>query len=86
MGIYVTISPVLYSWGRLPDGSWGTWEISPDPNGLPRAPIKTMIIVAFVTLLLQAIAQLIKYIAVLSGHTTIMTEVDQETKGRERID
>lgn len=66
LGIYVTINPVLSSWGRLPNGSWGTWEISPDPDGLPRAPIKTMIIVAFTLLLAQAISQVIKYIAVLT--------------------
>lgn len=68
LGIWVTIDPVLQSWGLLPDGNWGTWEISPDANGLPRAPIKTMIIVAFVTLLLQAIAQAIKYLAVYKGY------------------
>ncbi len=66
LGIYVTLNPVLASWGRLPNGSWGTWEISPDPNGLPRAPIKSMIIIAFVLLLAQAISQVIKYIAVLT--------------------
>ena len=60
MGIYVTVSPVLTSWGLRPNGEWGTWEMSPDPSGLPRAPIKTMIIVAFVLLLLQTIAELIK--------------------------
>jgi len=46
LGIYVTINPVLFSW-RL-------GEISPDPGGLPRYPIKAMIIVAFVLLLLQS--------------------------------
>lgn len=66
LGIYVAWNPVLSSWGRLPNGTWGTWEISPDPNGLPRAPIKSMIIVAFVLLLLQALSQVIKYIAVLT--------------------
>ena len=60
MGIWVTINPVLQSWGRSPNGNWGTWEQSPDPNGLPRAPIKTMIIVAFVMLFLQTVAELIK--------------------------
>ncbi len=67
LGIYVTINPVLASWGRLPNGSWGAWEISPDPDGLPRAPIKTMIIVSFTLLLLQALSQAIKYAAVLTG-------------------
>ena len=36
MGIYVTYNPVLSSWGRLPSGLWGAWEMSPDPDGLPR--------------------------------------------------
>jgi len=66
LGIYVTINPVLASWGRLPNGNWGVWEISPDPDGLPRAPIKSMIIVAFTLLLFQSISQVIKYIAVLT--------------------
>lgn len=70
LGIYVTISPVLASWGRLPNGNWGTWEISPDPDGLPRAPIKSMIIVAFTLLLAQAVAQLIKYAAILTDTLT----------------
>ncbi len=60
IAIWVTINPVLTSWGRRSNGTWGPWEMSNDPGGLPRAPIKTMIIVAFVLLLLQAIAELIK--------------------------
>lgn len=73
MGIYVTINPVLVSWGRLSGGGWGTWEQSPDPSGLPRAPIKTMIIVAFVLLLLQTIAELIKLWYVMRGREDILT-------------
>ncbi len=82
LGIYVTITPVLLSWGRLTDSSWGMWEMSPDPDGLPRAPIKSMIIVAFVTLLLQAIAQIIKYIAVLTGHTEVARELQEDSQGQ----
>lgn len=70
LGIIVTISPVLRSWGQLPNGTFGTWEISPDPDGLPRAPIKSMIIVAFALLFLQGISQVIKYTAVLTGAVT----------------
>jgi TRAP-type mannitol/chloroaromatic compound transport system permease small subunit len=66
MGIIVALNPVLASWGRLPDGSWGEWELSPDANGLPRAPIKSMIIVGFALLLLQAISETIKHVAVLT--------------------
>lgn len=75
IGIWFTFNPVLISWGRLPDGSFGTWEMSPDPNGLPRAPIKSFIIVAFVLLLLQAIAQIIKYTALLTGHQEVAAEL-----------
>ena len=66
LGIIVALNPVLASWGRLPDGNWGEWELSPDANGLPRAPIKSMIIVGFILLLLQAISETIKHIAVLT--------------------
>ncbi len=47
--------------------SWELNEQSPDPSGLPRAPIKTMIIVAFVLLLIQAIGEMVKLVAVLRG-------------------
>lgn len=79
LGIYVTISPVLTSWGRLPDGTWGAWEMSPDANGLPRAPIKSMIILAFALLLMQAISQTIKYLAVVLGYREIEAVIKAET-------
>ena len=59
IGVWVTVYPVMTSWRQ--------WEQSPDPSGLPRAPLKTMIIVAFALLLLQAISELIKLFAVLRG-------------------
>ncbi|MCL4265432.1 MAG: TRAP transporter small permease subunit [Anaerolineae bacterium] len=65
LGLVVTYNPVMLSWGRRFDGSWGTWEMSPDPSGLPRAPIKTMILVGFFTLLLQAIVELIRLYGIL---------------------
>lgn len=68
LALWVTVNPVLQSWGRLPDGTWGTWEISADADGLPRAPIKTMVLVSFGLLWLQAIAQAIKYWAVWAGY------------------
>ncbi|MDQ4077081.1 MAG: TRAP transporter small permease subunit [Chloroflexota bacterium] len=73
LGILVTINPVLRSWGRLPGGGWTSWEVSPDPGGLPRAPLKTMIIVAFVLLLLQTISELIKLWLVLKGKEEYLT-------------
>ncbi len=71
IGIYVSYSPVMKSWGQLPNGTWGTMEMSPDPEGLPRAPIKTMLIVSFVFLLLQTISEIIKHIAVLTGNMRV---------------
>ncbi len=78
IGFYVTVNPVLISWGRLPNGTWDTWELSPDPAGLPRAPIKSMILVAFGMLLLQSIAQVIKYIAIITGHKEVSAALKAE--------
>ena len=67
LGIYVTYEPVLRSWGLRPNGTWGAWELSPDAGGLPRAPLKSLIIVAFVLLILQGVSDIIKHVAVLRG-------------------
>lgn len=83
LGIWMTVNPVLLSWGRLPDGTFGTWELSPDPGGLPRAPIKTFIILAFGALLLQGIAQAVKYAAVLTGHREVEQELAAEVTPQE---
>ncbi len=72
IGIWMTINPVMISWGRQFDGSWGRMEWSPDPSGLPRAPIKSLIIVAFVTLLLQAIVEVIRLVATLRDNEELM--------------
>ncbi len=36
--------------------SWAVWEVSPDPGGLPRWPIKTAVPLAFVLLVLQGVS------------------------------
>jgi TRAP-type mannitol/chloroaromatic compound transport system permease small subunit len=79
IGIWVTINPVLQSWGRSSDGSWGTWEVSSDANGLPRAPIKTMVPIALIFLLLQSLSQAIKYLAVLLGYQQVADKIRLET-------
>jgi TRAP-type mannitol/chloroaromatic compound transport system permease small subunit len=48
--------------------SWAVREVSPDPGGLPRYPIKSVILLAFFLLVLQGIAELIKNVAILRGH------------------
>ncbi len=80
IGIGVCFGPVLQSWGQLPDGSWGSWEISNDADGLPRAPIKTMLLVALILLLLQAISQAIKYGAILLGQQQVVATLQADTE------
>jgi TRAP-type mannitol/chloroaromatic compound transport system permease small subunit len=86
IGIWVTLNPVLQSWGHLPDGSWGTWEISADANGLPRAPIKTMLPLGLSLLLLQSVSQAIKYLAVLLGDEQISDKISLETSEHNHIE
>jgi TRAP-type mannitol/chloroaromatic compound transport system permease small subunit len=71
LGIWVTINPVIASWVQ--------WEQSPDPNGLPRAPLKSMIIVAFVMLTFQTISELIKLRAVIQGEEIAVADLEAET-------
>lgn len=51
--------------------SISTREMSPDAGGLPYWPIKLLIPVAFVLLILQAVSEVIKRIAMLTGHLEI---------------
>lgn len=47
--------------------SWRVRELSPDPGGLPRYPIKAVILVAFVLLIAQGVAEAAKRVRVLRG-------------------
>lgn len=71
VGIVVFMIPfcVMVFWLSLPwvMNSWHLLETSPNPGGLPRYPIKTVVPVAFVLLLLQGVSQLIKAVAVIRG-------------------
>ena len=62
------------SWPSIRN-SWAVREGSPDPSGLPRYPLKAVIIVAFVLLLAQGVSELIKDIRVLRGGA------DEDAKG-----
>jgi TRAP-type mannitol/chloroaromatic compound transport system permease small subunit len=57
---------IIFSWDSI-IASWQIWETSPDPGGLARYPIKTMIIVAFVLLIFQGISEAIKNVAIIQG-------------------
>ena len=55
---------LVMSWSSVAN-SWAVMEMSPDPGGLPRYPIKTIIPIAFVLLILQGISMLVRQIAIL---------------------
>lgn len=57
---------IYFSWDTIV-ASWQIREMSPDPGGLPRYPIKSMIIVSFVLLILQGISEAIKNLAIITG-------------------
>lgn len=62
--------------------SWAILEGSPDPGGLPRFPIKTVIPLALVLVMLQGVAMMIQEIAVLRG---MNVDDDAEEESRPRV-
>jgi len=69
---------ILWGWslsgmGRSFDGSWSTWKVweiweqSTDAGGLARGPIKLMILIGFLLMASQVVAEIIKQILVLRG-------------------
>ncbi|HEX2168590.1 MAG TPA: TRAP transporter small permease subunit [Longimicrobiales bacterium] len=51
---------VLWVSAPIVSASWRIREGSPDPGGLPRYPLKALILVCFALLLLQAVSELIR--------------------------
>lgn len=71
---------IYFSWGFVLN-SWNIWEISPDPGGLPRAPIKAVIIASFVLLGLQGIAEAIKNLAIALEPPAIAHQPEEDNHG-----
>ena len=69
VGAVVMLLPfsIFVLWVSWPSirNSWAVREASPDPGGLPRYPLKAVIIVAFVLLLAQGVSEFLKDLAVL---------------------
>ncbi len=61
-----TIFTMWASWPSVRN-SWAVREVSPDPGGLARYPIKSVILLAFALLALQGISEVIRQVAVLRG-------------------
>jgi TRAP-type mannitol/chloroaromatic compound transport system permease small subunit len=68
--IFLLPFSIMMLWVSVPAvrNSWATREVSPDPGGLARYPIKTLLLVSFTLLILQGISQIIKQIEILRGH------------------
>ncbi len=67
---------MFYSWGWIMN-SWTIQELSPDPGGLPRYPIKTLVMISFALLLIQGISEAIKNFAIFRG---ILIPTVEDTK------
>lgn len=64
---------IIVSWESVLN-SWHVMEVSPDPGGLARYPIKTMVLVAYVLLILQGLSELVKNVAVILGDPSVHFE------------
>lgn len=62
MGMIVTWNPLLRSWREL--------ETSGDAGGLIQGPVRTLLFGSFILLLLQSLAQAIKYFAAMRDNQT----------------
>ena len=73
----------LVLWMSIPfvSNSWAILEGSPDPGGLPRYPIKTVIPLALLLVMAQGAALIIRKVAVLRGHE-VTDPVDRESRPR----
>ena len=59
-----SIFMIRVSWPSVRN-SWLVREVSPDPGGLPRYPLKALILVSFALLIVQGVAEVLRRIAVL---------------------
>lgn len=66
--ITFAVMVIYFSWDTVLN-SWKIKEMSPDAGGLPRYPIKTVIIVSFILLILQGIAEAIKNWAIITNQS-----------------
>ncbi len=78
LGVFLFLIPfcvmlIYYSWGTIIH-SWEIREVSPDPGGLPRYPLKSMIIVTSVLLIFQGISEAIKNWAIFTNQLTPQEE------------
>jgi TRAP-type mannitol/chloroaromatic compound transport system permease small subunit len=74
---------ILMIWVSWPwvENSWAVLEVSPDPGGLPRYPLKAVIPLAFVLLIFQGFSEVIKSLAIIRGAILTDDEDDNSARG-----
>ncbi|WP_330203970.1 TRAP transporter small permease subunit [Cyanobacterium sp. Dongsha4] len=75
LGVVLFVFPfcgvvIYFSWQYVAN-SWQIWEISADEGGLPRYPIKTMILVSPFLLILQGISEIIKNLDIFLNNSSV---------------
>ena len=70
MLFYLTIGPAI--------SSWQIWEMSSNPGGLPRVPIKALLPVGMFFLILQGVSELCKAIITLRTSNDIAKHSEQQ--------
>jgi len=78
LGTIVLLLPfcALMLWVAWPAvvNSWAVMEVSPDPGGLPRYPIKTVVPIAFILILGQGVSMIVRNLAIVLGKEDVSTE------------
>lgn len=84
VSIQILLGYSLTALGRSFDGSWGTWRIweiweqSTDAGGLPRGPIKFLLLLGFILMGTQVLAEIIKQILVLANRDDLAGVADAD--------
>lgn len=74
LGMFVTWNPLLRAWSGM--------ETSGDAGGLVQGPVRTLLFLSFILLLLQSIAQAIKYWAAMRGNQPVINELTRDGFGQ----
>ena len=85
MSIQILLGYSFTALGRSFDGSWRTWRLweiweqSTDAGGLPRGPIKFLLLLGFILMGTQVLAEIIKQILVLANREDLAGVADADT-------
>jgi TRAP-type mannitol/chloroaromatic compound transport system permease small subunit len=78
MGLIVTWNPLLRAWREM--------ETSGDAGGLIQGPVRTILFASFILLLLQSLAQAIKYLAAMRGDPEATASLVADSYGQTNVE